>query len=93
MEEVANLTMTMLLTVNHQAAGTVEGSFTQGNRRSDLRQARSIGQAKTHLPHLLTAIAINLLRVFAWLREVPRATTRTSPFVALMARRPAQYLV
>ena len=71
----------------------VEGTFTQGNRRSDLRQARYIGQAKTHLQHLLTAIALNLLRVFAWLREVPRATTRTSPFVALMARRPAQYLV
>jgi transposase len=65
----------------------VEGTFTQGNRRCDLRHARYIGQAKTHLQHLLTAIAINLLRLMTWLAEVPRAETRTSPFAALMARR------
>jgi transposase len=65
----------------------VEGTFTQGNRRCDLRHARYIGQAKTHLQHLLTAIAINLLRLMAWLAEVPRAETRTSPFAALMAGR------
>lgn len=67
----------------------VEGTFTQGNRRSDLRHARYIGQAKTHLQNLLTAIAINLVRVYAWLSKVPRSTTRTSPFAALMAREPA----
>ena len=66
----------------------VEGSFTQANRRSDLRHARYIGLAKTHLQHVLTAVAINLIRVLAWLAEVPRATTRTSPFAALMAQPP-----
>ena len=65
----------------------VEGSFTQANRRCDLRHARYIGQAKTHLQHLLTAIAINLLRVYAWLCEVPQAKTRTSAFARLMAAR------
>jgi transposase len=65
----------------------IEGTFTQGNRRCDLRHARYIGQAKTHLQHLLTAIAINLLRLIAWLTEVPRAETRTSPFAVLMANR------
>ena len=65
----------------------VEGTFTQGNRRCDLRHARYLGQAKTHLQHLLTAIAINLLRLMAWLAEVPRAETRTSPFAALLAGR------
>ncbi len=66
----------------------VEGTFAQSNRRCDLRQARYVGQAKTHLQHLLTAVAINLLRVIAWLTEVPRAATRTSPFAALMAQSP-----
>jgi transposase len=66
----------------------VEGSFSQGNRRCDLRHARYIGQAKTHLQNLVAAIAINLLRVIAWLEEVPRATTRVSPFAALMAHNP-----
>ena len=64
----------------------VEGTFTQGNRRCDLRHARYIGHAKTHLQNLVTAVAINLVRVIAWLTEVPRATTRTSPFAALMAQ-------
>ena len=64
----------------------VEGSFTQANRRSDLRHARYIGLAKTHLQHILTAVAINLVRVLAWLADVPRAITRTTPFAALMAQ-------
>jgi transposase len=73
-------------TLYNRRAG-VEGSFTQANRRCDLRHARYIGRAKTHLQHLLTAIAINLLRLVAWLCEVPRAKTRTSSFTALMAAR------
>ncbi len=44
--------------------------------------------AKTHLHNVLTAVALNLLRVLAWLAEVPRATTRTSPFARLMAASP-----
>jgi transposase len=64
----------------------VEGTFTQGNRHSDLRHARYIGLAKVHLQHLITAIALNLMRAIAWLAEVPRATTRTSAFAALMAQ-------
>ncbi len=63
----------------------VEGTFTQANRRCDLRHARYIGYAKTRLQHLLTAIAINLLRVLAWWAEAPRAATRTAPIAALMA--------
>jgi transposase len=65
-----------------------EGTFTQGNRRSDLRHARYIGLAKTHLQQVLTAVALNLLRVLDWLAEIPRAKTRTSAFVRLMAASP-----
>ncbi len=64
----------------------VEGTFTQGNRRCDLRHTRYLGVRKTHLQHLLTAVALNVQRVITWLTEVPRAATRTSPFAALMAQ-------
>jgi hypothetical protein len=32
---------------------------------------------------ILTAVAINLVRLFAWFTETPRAQTRISPFAAL----------
>jgi transposase len=64
----------------------VEGTFTQGNHHSDLRHARYIGLAKVHLQHLLTAIALNLVRALAWLAELPRAQTRTPVFAALMTQ-------
>ena len=66
----------------------VEGSFTQANRRSDLRHARYVGLAKTRLQHVITTVALNLLRVIAWLTEIPRAETRISPFTALRASSP-----
>lgn len=61
----------------------VEGTISQGVRGSDLRRSRYIGLAKTHLHHLLTATAINLLRVGAWLVDTRLAQTRTSAFAAL----------
>jgi transposase len=63
----------------------VEGSFSQGDRRSGLRQARYIGLAKVGLQQLITAVALNLLRALAWLAEVPKAQTRSSAFAQLMA--------
>lgn len=46
-------------------------------------EARYLGLAKTHLQHLLTAGAINLVRFDAWRAGVPHAKTRTSAFAAL----------
>ncbi len=37
-------------------------------------------QVDVYLQHILTATAINLVRVFNWLENVPLAKTRTSPF-------------
>jgi hypothetical protein len=34
---------------------------------------------------MLTAVAINFLRLGEWFSNAPRAKTRSSPFVALMA--------
>jgi transposase len=42
-------------------------------------------QAKTHLQHILIAIAINIVRVVAWIWEKPQTTTRLSPFARLVA--------
>lgn len=61
----------------------VEGTISQAVGAFGLRQSRYIGLAKTHLQHIATAAAINLSRLFNWLRAVPRAQTRQSRFSAL----------
>jgi transposase len=66
-----------------QRAG-IEGTLSQSVRRCNVRRARYRGIAKTHLQHLMTAAALNLVRVIAWLEEIPRATTRRSHFAALV---------
>jgi transposase len=61
----------------------IEGTISQGIRAFGLRQARYLGQAKTHLQNILTAAAINVIRMIAWLNETPHAKTRTSHFARL----------
>ena len=63
----------------------VEGTISQGIRRCGLRRSRYIGLTKTHLGHVLTAAALNFVRVADWLADVPRAHTRPWPFAELMA--------
>lgn len=65
----------------------IEGTLSQGVRAFGLRVARYRGQAKTALQHILIAIAINLVRVVAWVQEIPHAMTRTSSFARLVATR------
>jgi transposase len=57
--------------------------MSQGLRVAGLRQARYVGQDKTHLQHLATAVALNLLRLDAWVDKRPFAKTRRSRFAAL----------
>lgn len=54
----------------------IEGTHAQAERRCGARRSRYVGAAKTQLQYLLTAAALNLLRVADWLREQPRARTR-----------------
>jgi Transposase DDE domain len=61
----------------------VESTMGQAVRVADARHSRYLGLARTHLQHLITAVALNVLRVLAWLDEVPRAPTRTSPWLAV----------
>ncbi len=58
----------------------IEGTISQAVRGFNLRPCRYRGLAKTHLPHLLTAAAINLERIYAWLEGIPLAQTRQSHF-------------
>ncbi|MFL5538315.1 MAG: transposase [Longimicrobiaceae bacterium] len=61
----------------------IEGTLSQGVRAFGLRRSRYRGLARTRLQHVATAAAIDLQRLAAWFRAVPRAATRTSRFAAL----------
>ena len=63
----------------------IEGTISQATRSFDLRRSRYIGQAKTHLQHILVAVALNLARFVNWIHENPLAPTRKSAFSALAA--------
>ena len=65
----------------------VEGTISQGIRTMGLRRSRYIGQDRTHLQHMATAAAINIVRLIRWLNGVPHAKTRQSPFAQV--HRPA----
>lgn len=68
--------------VYRQRAG-IEGTISQATRTLGLRQSRYIGLVKTHLQHLLTATALNLLRVIDWWSDNERSSTRVSAFARL----------
>jgi len=57
----------------------IEGTLSQAVRCCGLRRSRYIGQSKTHLHNLMIAISLNLMRMLAWVMEVPLAKTRVSP--------------
>jgi transposase len=57
----------------------VESRLSQGIRRFALRQRRYLGLARTHLPQRLTASAMHVGRVLAWLRGEPLGERRRPP--------------
>jgi len=61
----------------------IEGTIAQASRRSDLHHARYRGLPKTHLQHVLTALALNLVRVDAWLTGTPLGGSWTSRLTRL----------
>jgi transposase len=61
----------------------VEATHGQAVQRCGLRQCRYLGRAKTHLPHLARAAAVNLVRVWQWLCQREPAKTRLSRFARL----------
>lgn len=61
----------------------VEGTISQAVRRSGIRTTPYTGLAKTHLGHVFTATALNLVRLDAWWTGTPLGATRTSHFTKL----------
>src|SRR5271167_4728455 len=68
---------------SYAARAGIEGTHTQAIRRCGLRRCRYVGLAKTRLQHVITAVAVNLVRVAEWQNDLPSANTRTSRFAAL----------
>jgi len=62
----------------------IEGTISREIRTCRLRRTRYIGLARTRLGHLLTAAALNFLRLGEWFMDVQRAKTRRLPFATLM---------
>ncbi len=58
----------------------VEGTLSQGVRRSGMRRSRYWGLSKTHLQHVATAAALNIGRMVAHLEGVKPAKTQVSRF-------------
>ena len=71
--------------VNYATRAGIEGTHAQAINRCGLRRCRYIGLAKTRLQHVLTAAAINLVRVAEWCAGTSIAQTRCSRFAALRA--------
>jgi len=64
----------------------VEGTISQAARTTGLRRSRYRGLARTHLQHLASAAALNIIRSVAWLRGERPVVTSVSPFVALASQ-------
>jgi transposase len=67
----------------YAARAGIEGTHEQAIRRCGLRQCRYIGQSKAHLQHVLTATAIDVVRLDDWWAGRAVAGTRCSRFAAL----------
>ena len=63
----------------------IEGTLSRGIRRCRMRRTRYIGLPKTRLAHVLTAVALNIVRLGEWFTGQPRAVTRRSRFSLLLA--------
>ena len=68
---------------NYAARAGIEATHAQAISRCGLRRCRYIGLAKTHLQHVITAAAVNLVRIADWHAGIPTARTRCSRFSAL----------
>ena len=71
-------------TAEYARRAGIEGTLSQGTRAYGLRRARYIGEVKTAFQHIVTAVAINFMRMGNWLMEKPFAKMRLSAFERVM---------
>ncbi|MFG2386464.1 transposase [Streptomyces avermitilis] len=67
----------------YDARAGVEGTISQALRRTRLRRTPYQGLHKTHLANILSATAVNIARVDAWLNGTPLGATRVSHLARL----------
>jgi transposase len=65
----------------------VEATISQGVRRLPMRQSRYHGLPKVQLQEVVTATALNCLRLYAYVQGVPRGKTWVSHLARLKRRR------
>ncbi len=63
----------------------IEGTLSEAVRVHGMRHTRYIGQARTHLAHLMMAAAINVGRLLCWIAGKPKACVTRSRFERLFA--------
>ncbi|MEU6389418.1 transposase [Streptomyces sp. NPDC046939] len=59
------------------------GTLSQNVRAHGLRRSRYRGLARTHVQHVLTAMACNVARVAGWIDTAPSTLRRATHFHAL----------
>ena len=69
----------------YAARAGIESTLSQAVRRCGYRATRYVGRTKTHFQHLLTAAAINLIRLADWFETPSHTPRRPAAFTALMA--------
>lgn len=69
----------------YQRRAGIESTMSQGVRAFGVRQCRYRGLAKTRLQHVLTALAMNVIRICTWLDGDRPQGTRLSRFAELRA--------
>jgi hypothetical protein len=67
----------------YDARAGVEGTISQAVRRTRLRRTPYQGLHKTHLANILSATAVNIARVDAWLNGTPLGATRVTHLARL----------
>ena len=77
----------------YQIRAGIEGTLSQAVRGMGIRRSRYDGLDKTQLQHVLTATAINLVRIDAVLTQTPRGKTRRSSFAKLAFHPDLRHLV
>ncbi|MFD3998712.1 transposase [Streptomyces sp. NPDC058548] len=66
----------------HDVRDGIEDTVSPAVHRTRLRHTPYRGQPKTHIPNVLSATTINLVRVDAWLNSTPLGTTHPSHLTA-----------
>ncbi|MEV0695601.1 transposase [Streptomyces sp. NPDC050388] len=71
------------LTAQVARAVAARGPYPQAVAVTGMRRARYLGLQKTHLEHVFSAVALNLIRLDAWWNGHPLDRTRVSHLARL----------